>query len=64
VITAGIAFLPKPEEFKAWRDAHEQFTASLKGAKLVVAEKSGHMIPFSEPDLLLSVVSEVARLAR
>jgi pimeloyl-ACP methyl ester carboxylesterase len=64
VITAGIAFLPKPEEFKAWREAHERFTTSMKGAKLVVAEKSGHMIPFSEPDLFVSVVSEVARLAK
>jgi pimeloyl-ACP methyl ester carboxylesterase len=64
VITAGIAFLPKPEEQKAWRESHERFTASIKGAILVVAEKSGHMIPFSQPDLVVSVVSEVVRLAK
>jgi len=64
LITAGIAFLPKPEEWKAWREAQERLTASIKGAVLVVAEKSGHMIPFSQPDLLVSVISEVARLAR
>ena len=64
VITSGIAFLPKPEEQKAWRESHEQFTASIRGAILVVAEKSGHGIPFSQPDLLVSVVSEVIRLAR
>ena len=64
VITAGIAFLLKPEEQKAWRESHERFTASIKGATLVVAEKSGHMIPFSQPDLIVSVVSEVIRLAR
>jgi pimeloyl-ACP methyl ester carboxylesterase len=64
VITAGIAFLPKPEEQKAWRESHERFTSSIKGATLVVAEKSGHMIPFSQPDLIVSVVSEVIRLAR
>jgi len=64
VITSGIAFLPKPEEQKAWRESHERFTASIKGATLVVAEKSGHMIPYSEPDLIVSVVSEVMRLAR
>jgi pimeloyl-ACP methyl ester carboxylesterase len=63
VITAGIAFLPKPEEWKAWRESHERLTASMEGAKLIVAEKSGHMIPFSEPDLIVSVVSEVTRLA-
>jgi len=64
VITSGIAFLPKPEEQKAWRESHERFTAAIKGATLVVAEKSGHMIPFSQPDLIVSVVSEVIRLAR
>jgi pimeloyl-ACP methyl ester carboxylesterase len=64
VITAGIAFLPKPEEWKAWRESQERFTASIKGATLVVAEKSGHMIPFSQPDLIVAVVSEVVRLAR
>ncbi len=64
VITAGIAFLPKPEEQKAWRESHERLTASIKGAVLVLAEKSGHMIPFSQPDLLVSVVSEVVRLAK
>ncbi len=64
VITSGIAFLPKPEEQKAWRESHERLTASIKGAILVVAEKSGHMVPFSQPDLIVSVVSEVTRLAR
>jgi len=64
VITAGIAFLPKPEEQKAWRASHERLTASIKGAVLVLAEKSGHMIPFSQPDLIVSVVSEVVRLAK
>jgi pimeloyl-ACP methyl ester carboxylesterase len=64
VITSGTAFLPKPEEQKAWRESHERFTASIKGAILVVAEKSGHMIPFSQPDLIVSVVSEVIRLAK
>jgi pimeloyl-ACP methyl ester carboxylesterase len=64
VITSGIAFLPKPEEQKAWRESHERFAASIKGAILVVAEKSGHGIPFSQPDLIVSVVSEVIRSAR
>jgi pimeloyl-ACP methyl ester carboxylesterase len=64
VITSGIAFLTKPEEQKAWRESHERFAASIKGAALVVAEKSGHMIPFSQPDLVVSVVSEVTRLAK
>jgi pimeloyl-ACP methyl ester carboxylesterase len=64
VITSGTAWLPKPEELKAWRESHKRFTASMNGALLVLAEKSGHMIPFSQPDLLVSVVSEVVRLAK
>ncbi len=64
VITSGIAFLPKPDEQKAWRESHERLTTSIKGAKLVLAEKSSHMIPYSQPDLLVSVVSEVIRLAK
>jgi pimeloyl-ACP methyl ester carboxylesterase len=64
VITSGTAWLPDPDEIKAWRDSHERFTASITGALLVLAEKSGHMIPYSQPDLIVSVVSEVVRLAK
>jgi pimeloyl-ACP methyl ester carboxylesterase len=64
IITAGTAFLSKPEEQKAWRESHERLTASIKGAVLVLAEKSGHMIPYSQPDFLVSVISEVFRLAK
>jgi len=64
VITSGTTWLPNPEEMKAWRDSHEKLTASIKGAVLVLAEKSGHMIPFSQPDLFVSVVADVVRLAK
>lgn len=64
VITSGTAWLPDPAELKAWRGSHERFTASIVGARLVLAGKSGHMIPYSEPDLLVSVVAEVVRLAK
>ena len=58
VITSGTNWL-SPEEQKMWRESHERLTASIEGAKLLVAEQSGHMIPFSQPDLVLSVVKEV-----
>ena len=64
VITSGTAWLPKPEDLKAWRESHERLTASIKGAVLIRAEKSGHMIPYSQPDLIVSVVTEVTRLAK
>jgi pimeloyl-ACP methyl ester carboxylesterase len=59
VITSGLQFLPKPEEQKAWRQSHEQLTASIKGATLIVAEESGHMIPAIQPDLIIEAVMNV-----
>jgi pimeloyl-ACP methyl ester carboxylesterase len=64
VITSGTAWLPNPDELKAWRESHERLAASIKGARLVLAEKSGHMIPYNQPDLIVSVVSDVVRLAK
>jgi pimeloyl-ACP methyl ester carboxylesterase len=62
VITSGTNGLP-PEEQKIWRESHERLTAAVEGAKLLVAEKSNHMISFMQPDLVVSVVKEVVRLA-
>lgn len=64
LISAGIDFLPRPEEQKAWREAQERFAASVPGARIVVAEKSSHMVPLDQPDLLVSVIAEVTRAAR
>jgi len=64
VMTSGLPFLPKTEEQKAWRLAQEQFTASIKGATLIVAEKSGHMIPASQPELIIEAVIKVIHSVR
>lgn len=64
VITSGTAWLTDAKEVEAWRESHRRFTASIRDARLVLAERSGHMIPFSQPDLIVDVVSEVVRLAR
>ncbi|MBN2409834.1 MAG: alpha/beta fold hydrolase [Candidatus Aminicenantes bacterium] len=61
VITSGRPFLPKPEEQKAWRQSHEKLTASIDGATLVVAEKSDHMIPARQPDLIIEAVTKIIR---
>jgi pimeloyl-ACP methyl ester carboxylesterase len=63
VITSGGEWLP-PQDQKLWRESHERLTTSIKGAKLVVAEQSDHMIPERQPDLVVSVVTEVVRLAK
>jgi len=59
VITSGRPFFPKTEEQEAWRLSHEQLTASIKGAILIVAEESDHMIPMRQPDLIIESVMKV-----
>lgn len=63
VITSGLTWLI-PEEMKAWRESHEKLTASIDGAKLVVAEKSNHLIPQLQPELVVSVIAEIVKLAK
>lgn len=62
VITCGKNFLPKPEEQQAWRKAHEDMTASIKGAILLVAEQSAHMVPWDQPEIIIEAVTEIVDL--
>lgn len=64
LITCGKPFLPKPEEQKAWRRSHEQIVSKIKGAKLIVAEQSGHMIPFEQPGIIIETILEVIQLTK
>ena len=59
VITSGKSFLPKKEEQEAWRKSHEQITAKMKGATLIVAEESDHMVPVRQPDIIIEAVVRV-----
>jgi pimeloyl-ACP methyl ester carboxylesterase len=61
VITCGRPFLPKTEEQKAWRLSHEQMTASIEEATLIVAEESDHMVPFRQPALIIEAVMKVIK---
>jgi len=63
VLTSGADWLPMAE-MALWREAHKRFAASIKGAQLVVAETSDHLIPQRQPDLFISTVAEVVRLAK
>ena len=64
LITCGKSFLPKPEEQIAWRRSHEQIVSKIKGAKLIAAEQSGHMIPFEQPELIIETIIEVIQLTK
>lgn len=64
VITAGIAWWPKPEENQAWRESHEHLAASVKDGKLLVAEHSTHLVPDEQPEIIVAAVAELVRVAR
>lgn len=57
LITSGKTWM-RENEMPVWRQAHERFTASIAGAKLVVASESDHMIPEREPDLVIKAIAE------
>jgi pimeloyl-ACP methyl ester carboxylesterase len=64
VIRSALQTMPKVEEQKAWDDALEEMAASIDGAVLIVAEKSNHMIPFNQPDIIIEAVEYVIEKVR
>jgi pimeloyl-ACP methyl ester carboxylesterase len=59
IMTSGRPTFAVEEEQQAWRWAHERMAASIPGAVLIVAEESSHMIPWSQPDLVVEAVKRV-----
>jgi pimeloyl-ACP methyl ester carboxylesterase len=64
VITAGIPWWPKPEENLAWRESHELLAASVKDGKLLVAERSTHLVPDEQPEIIVDTVKELVQIER
>jgi pimeloyl-ACP methyl ester carboxylesterase len=64
VITAGIPWWPKPEENRAWRESHEHLAASVTDGKLLVAERSTHLVPDEQPEIIVAAVAELVRVTR
>jgi pimeloyl-ACP methyl ester carboxylesterase len=64
IITSGKPWWKTSEEDQAWRKAHEQMAASIPGAKLVIAEKSDHLIPEKQPEIIIDAVREVIHLSK
>jgi hypothetical protein len=56
VITAGEQWWSTPRLNRAWRASHELLANSVDDGALIVAEHSAHMIPTSEPDLIVTSV--------
>ncbi len=63
VITSGKVWMGE-KEMAVWRQAHDRFTASIPGAKLIVAAESDHMIPERQPDLVIKAIAEVIAEAK
>lgn len=58
IITSGKSWM-RENEMPIWRQAHERLTASIAGARLIVASESDHMIPEREPDLVIKAIADV-----
>ena len=61
VITAGIPWWSNPEEDEAWRVSHEHLAASVENGKLMVADKSAHLIPYDQPEIIVAAIAELVR---
>jgi pimeloyl-ACP methyl ester carboxylesterase len=61
IITAGIPFWPDESMRDPWRASHEVL-ARTRGARLVVAEKSTHLIAHTEPELVIDAVKTTLAL--
>jgi pimeloyl-ACP methyl ester carboxylesterase len=64
VITAGQPWWPTSELSRAYREAHERLARSVPDGQLLVADRSGHMITETEPDIIVNVVRELVRASR
>ena len=64
VITAGKPWWTDPQENQAWRESHEHLAASVKDGKLLVPERSAHLIPCDQPEIIAAAVNELAQSAR
>ncbi len=62
IIKSALPTFPEEEEQEGWWRALDEMAASIDGAVVIVAEESNHMIPFTQPDLIVDTVMEVVRL--
>jgi pimeloyl-ACP methyl ester carboxylesterase len=63
VLWHGIAAGPAEQEANAWASMQELVQHATNG-KLVVAEKSGHYIPFDRPDVVIDAIRQVVERVR
>jgi pimeloyl-ACP methyl ester carboxylesterase len=59
VITAGKQWWPVARQNRAFRASHELLANSVDDGTLVVAQHSAHMVPDSQPDLIIMCVQKL-----
>ena len=59
VIRRGQTATPPNTDDREWRTAQETLTQLSTRSTLIVAEKSGHVIPYDEPDVVAKAVQSV-----
>ncbi len=64
VITAGKPWWGKPDIDSAWRRSHEALVAAREQRRLVVAEGADHGVPEQRPEVIVTAVQELLKLAR
>ncbi|MBN2069897.1 MAG: alpha/beta fold hydrolase [Candidatus Krumholzibacteriota bacterium] len=63
IIKSFLQTLPEIKEQEAWDRALDQMAASIEGSVVLVAEESNHMIPFSEPELIIETIMKAVHLS-
>lgn len=59
LITAGVPWFNDTTADRAWRESHQAFVAAVSGRQLIVAERSRHGIPETEPDQIVRAIEQV-----
>ena len=54
---------PSPEDERLWQETQRQAATWSTHSKVILAEKSGHAIMLSQPDLVIEAIREVLGMA-
>lgn len=62
VLSRGLSDGASPQTEAAWRSLQNELVMCSSNGKHVIAEKSGHYIHFSEPDVVINAIRDVVRV--
>jgi hypothetical protein len=56
--------LSAEEQMRLWLDLQQDLVGQSSRGQLIVAEQSGHNIPYQQPELVLAAITRVLAVAR